>query len=79
MTDKLLKVSSILYINNVPIEQAKYIGNIIEELINENKKFDKIKDILREEEILDKDNNLNDYLMKIYTLDNVREIFELLK
>lgn len=42
------------------------------------KKFNEMKDILKEEEILDKDNKLNTYLMNTYTLNDIKKFFEIL-
>ena len=40
---KMILISSILYKNNVPIEEGKIIGHFIEELVKENEKLNHYK------------------------------------
>ena len=47
ITYKKLKVSAILFKNNVPIEDAKYIGVFIEELEQENKRLEEENERLK--------------------------------
>ena len=48
------------------------------EICKQLNNINEIKNILREEEILDKNDNLNEYLMSVYTLNDIKKIFELL-
>ena len=75
--DKMLEIAKILFKNNVPIEQAKFIGNFIE---TQNNKLQQKENIIKE--IREKIKEFCwDYEYETYsnmTSDEVKELLEIL-